>query len=91
MTAPAVDVQPPSGQIAYTGNTGVLPMPTITVKLDRRRAARLARWARRRRVPKSDVIRALIDRAGPIETGDDLMEWVEASAGKGLGLSQKKR
>ena len=65
-------------------------MPTITVKLDKRRAARLSRWARRRKIPKSDVIRALIDRAGPIETGDDLMEWVEVSEGKGLGFTQKK-
>lgn len=65
-------------------------MPTITVKLDRKRAARLARWARARKVPKSDVIRALIDRAGPIETGDDLIEWVQAAQGKGLGLAQKK-
>jgi hypothetical protein len=65
-------------------------MPTITVKLDKQRAARLARWAKRRKVPKSDVIRALIDRAGPIETGEDLIDWVEASAGKGLGLAQKK-
>jgi hypothetical protein len=65
-------------------------MPTITVKLDKKRASRLARWARRSKVPKSDVIRALIDRAGPIETGDDLIEWVEAAAGKGLGLAQKK-
>lgn len=65
-------------------------MPTITVKLDKARAARLARWAKRGRVPKSDIIRALIDRAGPIDTGDDLLEWVEASGGKGLGLAQKK-
>ena len=65
-------------------------MPTITVKLDKRRAARLARWARRRKVPKSEVIRALIDRAGPIETGDDLLEWVQESSGKGLGLAQKR-
>ena len=65
-------------------------MPTITVKLDRKRAARLARWARHRKVPKSDVIRALIDRAGPIETADDLIEWVNASEGTGLGLAQKK-
>ena len=65
-------------------------MPTITVRLDKKRAARLTRWARRRRIPKSAVIRALIDRAGPIETGDDLMEWVHAAAGKGLGLAQKK-
>ena len=65
-------------------------MPTITVKLDKKRASRLARWARRSKVPKSDVIRALIDRAGPIETGDDLIEWVETAAGKGLGLAQKK-
>ncbi len=65
-------------------------MPTITVKLDSKRAARLARWARRSKVPKSDVIRALIDRAGPIETGDDLIEWIDASKGKGLGWAQKQ-
>ena len=70
----------------YSGIT----MPTITIKLDKRRAARLARWARRRKVPKSDVIRALIDRAGPIETGEDLTEWVEAAVGKGLGLAQQQ-
>ena len=66
-------------------------MPTITVKLDKKRADRLARWARRRKVAKSDVIRALIDRAGPIETGDDLVEWVDAAIGKGLGLAQRNR
>ena len=65
-------------------------MPTITVKLDKKRAARLTRWARRSKVPKSDVIRALIDRAGPIDTGDDLLEWVEGLRGKGLGWAQKK-
>ena len=65
-------------------------MPTITVKLDKKRAARLTRWARQRKVPKSDVIRALIDRAGPIETGEDLIEWVAAAERKGLGLAQKK-
>lgn len=66
-------------------------MPTITVKLDKKRAALLARWARRRKVTKSDVIRGLIDRAGPIETADDLIEWVDAAEGKGLGLAQRKR
>jgi predicted transcriptional regulator len=65
-------------------------MPTVTVKLDKARVARLDRWARRAKVPRSDVIRALIDRAGPIETGDDLIEVVERSVGKGLGLPQKK-
>jgi hypothetical protein len=65
-------------------------MPTITVKLDKKRADRLARWARRRNVPKSDVIRAMIDRAGPIDTGDDLLEWVKAAEGRGLGLAQKR-
>jgi predicted transcriptional regulator len=65
-------------------------MATITVKLDRKRAARLARWARLRRMTKSDIIRELVDRAGPIETGEDLEEWVTASAGKGLGLAQKR-
>jgi hypothetical protein len=66
-------------------------MPTITVKLDRKRAERLARWARLRKVPKSEVIRALIDRGGPIETGEDLIEWVEQAAdtGRGLGLAQR--
>jgi predicted transcriptional regulator len=64
-------------------------MPTITVKLDKARAARLARWARRSNVPKSAVIRALIDRAGPIETGEDLIDWVESASGKGLGLAQR--
>ena len=64
-------------------------MATITVKLDRTRAARLTRWARRGKVPKSDVIRALIDRLGPIETADDLIEWVEQAQGKGLGLARK--
>ena len=63
-------------------------MPTITVKLDRTRAARLARWARQRKVPKSDVIRQLIDNAGPIETADDLLEWVEQREGKGFGWAQ---
>ena len=66
-------------------------MPTITVKLDKKRAARLSRWARQRKVPKSEVIRALIDRGGPIETGEDLIEWVDSTAGKGLGLAQTKR
>ena len=65
-------------------------MPTITVKLDKERAARLTRWAKKRKVPKSEVIRTLIDRAGPIETGEDLMEWIDASEGKGLGFSQKE-
>lgn len=65
-------------------------MATVTVKLDRIRAARLARWARSRKTTKSDVIRALIDQAGPIETGEDLLEWVAASEGRGLGLAQKK-
>ena len=65
-------------------------MATITVKLDKKRAARLTRWARARKVSKSDVIRFLIDRAGPIETGDDLIEWVNAMHGKGLGLAQRK-
>jgi hypothetical protein len=66
-------------------------MPTITVKLDSKRAARLTRWARQRKVPKSEVIRGLIDRAGPIETGDDLIDWIDQADGKGLGLAQKKR
>ena len=56
------------------------------VKLDKKRAALLARWARR-----GKVIRALIDRAGPVETADDLIEWVRASEGKGLAMAQRKR
>lgn len=65
-------------------------MATITVKLDKARASRVARWARARKTTKSEVIRTLIDQAGPIETGDDLAELVAASKGKGLGLAQKK-
>jgi hypothetical protein len=65
-------------------------MPTLTVKLDKKRARRVALWARRGRVAKSEVIRALIDRAGPIETVDDLIEWVEAAQGKGMGWAQKR-
>jgi hypothetical protein len=66
-------------------------MTTITVKLDKKRADRLARWARVAKTSKSDVVRALIDRGGPIATGDDLLEWVNASTGRGLGLAQKSR
>jgi len=66
-------------------------MPTVTVKLDRTRAAKLTLWARRRRVTKSEIIRDLIDRGGPIETGDDLLRWSRAAAGAGLGLKQRRR
>jgi predicted RNase H-like HicB family nuclease len=38
------------------------------------------------KVSKSDMTGAQVDCAGPIETGEDLMEWVEASEGRGLGL-----
>ena len=65
-------------------------MPTVTVKLDKDRAARLTRWARRSKLPKSDVIRALIDRAGPIDTGDDLERWVDEASGRGLSLAERK-
>lgn len=61
-------------------------MPTITVKLDKERAARLERWARRRKMTKSGVVRELIDRAEKIQTGDDLIDWVQANEGKGFGL-----
>ena len=64
-------------------------MPTITVKLDQKRADRLNRWARSRKVTKSEIVRAMIDREGPIATTDDLIEVFRASAGKGLGLAQK--
>lgn len=64
-------------------------MTTFTVKLDKKQAAKINRWARSRKVTKSDVIRELIDRAGPVETGDDLAEWVALAEGKGLGLTQK--
>jgi len=66
-------------------------MPTVTVKLDEKRAARLARWARRKRISKSDVIRGLIDQGGPIDTADDLIEWIKTAEGRGLGLAQKNR
>lgn len=66
-------------------------MATVTVKLDKKRADLLARWARVAKVSKSDVVRALIDRGGPIASGDDLLEWVNASEGRGLGLTQDPR
>ena len=66
-------------------------MPTIIVKLDTERAKRLARWARRRKVSNSEMIRHLIDRACPVDTGDDLVEWLDAAVGRGLGLAQRDR
>jgi predicted transcriptional regulator len=66
-------------------------MPTLTVKLDRKHSARLAKLARTRKLTKSDVIRQLIDRAGRIETGDDLIAWVAAAEGVGLGFEQRRR
>jgi hypothetical protein len=62
-------------------------MPTLTVKLDKKRAAKLARMARSRKTSKSAVIRELID--WRIETGDDLIEWAEKSEGKGWGFRYK--
>jgi predicted transcriptional regulator len=64
-------------------------MPTITVKLDKKQAAKLTRLARVDRVTKSEIVRHLIEAESKIRTGDDLIEWVEASIGKGLGLAQK--
>ena len=66
-------------------------MATLTVKLDRKRSARLSQMARRQKVTKSEVIRRLIDRAGRIETGADLMAWVERAEGVGLGFEQRRR
>ena len=66
-------------------------MPTITVKLDKQRAKLLSQWARRRKTTKSDVIRELIDRGEKIETGDDLLAWVETNEGKGLGFRQRTK
>jgi len=68
-----------------------MAMSTITVKLDKKRAALLARLARRAKISKSDVIRDLIDHAGPVETADDLIVWIKGSEGKGLRLAQRKR
>ena len=62
-------------------------MTTLTVKLDRKQAAKVARWARQRKTTKSEVMRDLIERAGPIETGADLAEWVRQAEGKGMGFA----
>jgi predicted transcriptional regulator len=64
-------------------------MPTITVKLDQKRADELARWARSRKMTKSEAVRELIDRKAKIETGDDLIRLFEACPGQGLGLHLK--
>jgi hypothetical protein len=66
-------------------------VPTVTVKLDRKRAAKLAAWAKQRRVSKSEIIRSMIDRNGPIDTVEDLIEWADAAQGKGLGLAQRPK
>ena len=65
-------------------------MPTITVKLDKKQAAKLTRWAKVDKVTKSDIVRGLIDRKGPIQSTDDLIAWGEAHAGSGLGSRRKK-
>jgi hypothetical protein len=65
-------------------------MPTITVKLDKKQAAKLTRWAKVDKVTKSDIVRGLIDHKGPIKSTDDLIAWGEANAGRGLGLRRKK-
>jgi hypothetical protein len=64
-------------------------VPTITVKLDRKRVAQLARWARARKTTKSEIVRELIDSARRIDTAEDLIEWVDSAEGKGLGFEQK--
>ena len=64
-------------------------MPTITVKLDKKRATSLSRWARSRKITKSEAIRELIDRRTTIETGDDLIAWVEANEGRSFGLKHR--
>ena len=63
-------------------------MPTITVKLDKKRADRLAPG----REPQNPEISGdpCVDyRAGPIETGDGLIDWVDAALGKGLGWQEE--
>jgi predicted RNase H-like HicB family nuclease len=40
-------------------------------------------------IPKSDVVRSSIDHVRPIETGEDLVKWVEALEGIGLGLAER--
>ena len=62
-------------------------MPTITVKLDKQRAAQLARVARAKKKTKSEVLRDLIDQSGKIITGDDLEAWVSENEGRSFGLS----
>jgi hypothetical protein len=74
---------------AVRGNIPVLQMPTITVKLDRKRAARLARWAKDRKTTKSEIVRELIDTTRRIETADDLIEWLDAVEGQTLGFEQR--
>ncbi|HEY4085361.1 MAG TPA: hypothetical protein VGM43_05455 [Bryobacteraceae bacterium] len=64
-------------------------MPTITVKLNKEQAAKPTRLAQIDKVTKSEIVRQLIDSERRIRTADDLIEWAEASIGKGLGLAQK--
>lgn len=57
----------------------------ITVKLDKTRAKKLGQWARKEGKTKSDVVRELIDQRQKIETGDDLIAFVDEHWGKGFG------
>jgi hypothetical protein len=41
-------------------------------------------------VPKAELIGASTDRASPIATVDDLIEWVDAAQGRGFGWAQKR-
>lgn len=57
----------------------------VTVKLDPVQAKKLSQWARRERKTKSEVLRELIDERQKIETGDDLVAFVQERWGRGFG------
>ena len=61
-----------------------------TVKLDRKRSARLAD-GRGQRVTKSQAILRVTAGPGRIETGEDLIAWVEQAESVGSGFEQRRR
>jgi hypothetical protein len=56
-------------------------MPQVTVRLSVEEHRRLVRAARRRRMKKSEYLRALV-REQPLETAADWLKWAERHEGR---------
>jgi hypothetical protein len=60
------------------------PARSHTMRLDARWVTAVVAEGRQVAMPSDS------GRAGPIDTGEDLIEWVDASIGKGRGLARKR-